>query len=167
MPRHWIIDFFYKCKKEYRIGIHSNKFWNFHLGRKSQLSLASRLPGVGLFHQTLKQIRFPKPRSANTTLFQSPFRLQMRLISTGQEQITPPHPTLRSFLNMLGWRFKVLFMRRSRPWTVDEFLALGSWLFLGNSMFLLFGTTSFVSLILWAANGLQFQGMILIDFVDS
>ncbi|ORY93802.1 mitochondrial distribution and morphology protein family 31/32 [Syncephalastrum racemosum] len=44
-----------------------------------------------------------------------------------------------------------------RPWTLNDITALFSWLFLGQSLWLLVGTTSFVSLILWTANSLQFQ----------
>ncbi|KAI8065264.1 mitochondrial distribution and morphology protein family 31/32 [Gongronella butleri] len=49
-------------------------------------------------------------------------------------------------------------MRQMRPWTLNDITALFSWLFLGHTVWLLVGTTSFVSLILWLANSLQFQG---------
>ncbi|KAI8047968.1 mitochondrial distribution and morphology protein family 31/32 [Gilbertella persicaria] len=48
-------------------------------------------------------------------------------------------------------------MRQIRPWTLNDATALFSWLFLGHTVWLLVGTTSFVSLILWLANSLQFQ----------
>ncbi|EIE86223.1 hypothetical protein RO3G_10934 [Rhizopus delemar RA 99-880] len=48
-------------------------------------------------------------------------------------------------------------MRQIRPWTLNDATALFSWLFLGHTVWLLVGTTSFVSLILWTANSLQFQ----------
>ncbi|KAI8387979.1 mitochondrial distribution and morphology protein family 31/32 [Radiomyces spectabilis] len=48
-------------------------------------------------------------------------------------------------------------MRQMRPWTLNDVTALFSWLFLGHTVWLLVGTTSFVSLILWTANSLQFQ----------
>ncbi|KAI9164241.1 Mitochondrial distribution and morphology protein 31, mitochondrial precursor [Blastocladiella emersonii ATCC 22665] len=71
--------------------------------------------------------------------------------------IPPDPPSLRSFFRILRWRFKVLFRRTSRPWTADELLAMFSWLFVGNSLFILVGTTSFTSVALWLANSLQFQ----------
>ncbi|KAI8877937.1 mitochondrial distribution and morphology protein family 31/32 [Backusella circina FSU 941] len=48
-------------------------------------------------------------------------------------------------------------MRQIRPWTLNDVTAMFSWLFLGHTVWLLAGTTSFVSLILWTANSLQFQ----------
>jgi distribution and morphology protein 31 len=45
-----------------------------------------------------------------------------------------------------------------RPWTLNDIGAVFSWVFLGQTVWLLVGTTSFVSLILWTANSLQFQG---------
>ncbi|KAI8089155.1 mitochondrial distribution and morphology protein family 31/32 [Halteromyces radiatus] len=51
-------------------------------------------------------------------------------------------------------------MRQMRPWTLNDVTALFSWLFLGHTVWLLVGTTSFVSLILWFANSLQFQGWV-------
>ncbi|KAI7847472.1 mitochondrial distribution and morphology protein family 31/32 [Circinella umbellata] len=48
-------------------------------------------------------------------------------------------------------------MRQMRPWTLNDITALFSWLFLGHSLWLLVGTTSFVSLILWLGNSFQFQ----------
>ncbi|KAI9287849.1 mitochondrial distribution and morphology protein family 31/32 [Umbelopsis sp. AD052] len=48
-------------------------------------------------------------------------------------------------------------MRSMRPWTLNDIGAVFSWVFLGQTVWLLVGTTSFVSLILWTANSLQFQ----------
>ena len=47
---------------------------------------------------------------------------------------------------------------RFRPWTMDHFVATFSWLVVGNALFFVVGTTTFVSLVLWVANTLQFQG---------
>lgn len=80
----------------------------------------------------------------------------------------PPHskPTskeellaqARGFFERLKIRIKYPLMRQIRPWTLNDVTALFSWLFLGHTVWLLLGTTSFVSLILWLANSLQFQG---------
>ncbi|KAI8990127.1 mitochondrial distribution and morphology protein family 31/32 [Pilobolus umbonatus] len=48
-------------------------------------------------------------------------------------------------------------MKQNRPWTLNDATALFSWIFLGQTVWLLAGTTSFFSLILWFANSLQFQ----------
>lgn len=89
-------------------------------------------------------------------------KLQKRTIHT-----TPPHiPTskeellaqARGFFERLKIRIKYPLMRQIRPWTLNDATALFSWLFLGHTVWLLAGTTSFVSIILWTANSLQFQG---------
>lgn len=41
----------------------------------------------------------------------------------------------------------------------DDFLALFSWLFVGNTLFVLVGTTTFLSVVVVVANSLSFQGM--------
>lgn len=80
----------------------------------------------------------------------------------------PPHhiPTskeellaqARGFFERLKIRIKYPLMRQIRPWTLNDATALFSWLFLGHTVWLLAGTTSFVSIILWIFNSLQFQG---------
>jgi len=73
-----------------------------------------------------------------------------------------PKPTdLRS----LRERFYVLpklttVIGRFRPWTLDHFVAMFSWLLVGNVLFLVVGTTTFASLVVWVANTLQFQGAV-------
>jgi distribution and morphology protein 31 len=44
-----------------------------------------------------------------------------------------------------------------RKWRFDDFLALFSWIFVGNTVFILLGTTTFVSLLVTTLNSLQFQ----------
>ena len=47
--------------------------------------------------------------------------------------------------------------RDRRSWTMDDFWALFSWLFIGQGLFVLIGTTTFASLVLLLANSLQFN----------
>lgn len=54
-------------------------------------------------------------------------------------------------------RFRVLLTRRRRAWTRDDLWALVSWLFVGQGLFILAGTTTFASIVLLLANSLQFQ----------
>ncbi|KAG2207759.1 hypothetical protein INT47_011879 [Mucor saturninus] len=63
----------------------------------------------------------------------------------------------RGFFERLKIQIKYPLMRQIRPWTLNDATALFSWLFLGHTVWLLAGTTSFVSIILWFANSLQFQ----------
>ena len=64
----------------------------------------------------------------------------------------------RGFFERLRVRVRFILMRSMRPWTLNDIGAVFSWVFLGQTVWLLVGTTSFVSLILWTANSLQFQG---------
>lgn len=48
-------------------------------------------------------------------------------------------------------------VKKKRPWTADDIFAMGTWLFVGNGLFLLIGTTSFVSVALVFAKSLQIQ----------
>ncbi|KAI9018411.1 mitochondrial distribution and morphology protein-domain-containing protein [Hyaloraphidium curvatum] len=45
----------------------------------------------------------------------------------------------------------------NRKWKFDDLLALFSWIFVGNAFLILAGTTTFVSIVVWLANSLQFQ----------
>lgn len=64
------------------------------------------------------------------------------------------------FFGGLKARIQRLFIRKSRPWTIDDILALGSWLFVGNGLFLLIGTTSFASVLLIFTKSLQIQEVV-------
>ncbi|KAJ1958525.1 Mitochondrial distribution and morphology protein 31, mitochondrial precursor [Dispira parvispora] len=55
---------------------------------------------------------------------------------------------------------RFLLMRSFRPWTVDDILGIFSWIFLSNTVFILVGTTTFVSIVLAIANGLSFEDYI-------
>ncbi|KAJ1984907.1 Mitochondrial distribution and morphology protein 31, mitochondrial precursor [Dimargaris verticillata] len=51
----------------------------------------------------------------------------------------------------------VLLRSFNRPFTLDEILGIFSWIFLSNTIFILIGTTTFVSLVLAIAHGLSFE----------
>ncbi|KAI9311972.1 mitochondrial distribution and morphology proteins-domain-containing protein [Dichotomocladium elegans] len=64
----------------------------------------------------------------------------------------------RGFFERVKIRIKYPLMRQMRPWTLNDVTAMFSWLFLGQSLWLLVGTTSFVSLVLWVgSNSRLFQ----------
>ncbi|KAF9157915.1 Mitochondrial distribution and morphology protein 31, mitochondrial precursor [Actinomortierella ambigua] len=71
-----------------------------------------------------------------------------------------------NWLARMKLRLKLLLMRQIRPWRVDDFIAVFSWAFLANVMFVLLGTTTFVSLVLAALNSLQFQGFVAAKISD-
>ncbi|KAF9904447.1 Mitochondrial distribution and morphology protein 31, mitochondrial precursor [Linnemannia zychae] len=81
----------------------------------------------------------------------------------GRAKLLSAAPT---FLARLKIRFKLLLMRQIRPWRVDDFIAMFSWAFLANVAFVLLGTTTFFSLVLAAANSLQFQGFVASKISD-
>ncbi|CAG8653528.1 6117_t:CDS:2, partial [Ambispora leptoticha] len=64
------------------------------------------------------------------------------------------------FFDRIMIRIKLLLMRQVRPFTMEDIMALFSWVFVGNTLFIVIGTTTFVSLILATANTLQFQEFI-------
>lgn len=73
----------------------------------------------------------------------------------------PENPRLYD-IESLKKRYYVLpklsfLMNRFQPWTMDSFFAMFSWVLIGNVIFVLIGTTTFVSLVVWVANTLQFQ----------
>ncbi|KAF9924801.1 Mitochondrial distribution and morphology protein 31, mitochondrial precursor [Linnemannia zychae] len=100
--------------------------------------------------------------------------------SSALVKYTPPTPTgpldrvgrakllsaAPTFMARLKIRLKLLLMRQIRPWRVDDFIAMFSWAFLANVAFILLGTTTFFSLILAAANSLQFQGFVASKISD-
>lgn len=111
----------------------------------------------------LPQSRSFLTKNTNLTMTKQWLYLQRRSVHT-----TPPPPHLptskeellaqaRGFFERLKIRIKYPLMRQIRPWTLNDATALFSWLFLGHTVWLLAGTTSFVSIILWTANSLQFQ----------
>ncbi|KAF9180040.1 Mitochondrial distribution and morphology protein 31, mitochondrial precursor [Haplosporangium sp. Z 767] len=71
-----------------------------------------------------------------------------------------------TFMARFKIRLKLLLMRQIRPWRVDDFIAMFSWAFLANVAFVLLGTTTFFSLVLAAANSLQFQGFVASKISD-
>lgn len=82
--------------------------------------------------------------------------------SASKELAAPPG---KSEVNMrtLRQRYFLLprfnyFFKKQQPWTVDDVFAMFSWLVFGNAIFIVIGTTTFGSLVLWVANTLQFQG---------
>ena len=56
------------------------------------------------------------------------------------------------FWQRLGIRFKWFSIRSFRPYTLDEIGAFVSWVFLGHIIWIVIGTTTFVSLAIWAVN---------------
>ncbi|KAI9030691.1 mitochondrial distribution and morphology protein family 31/32 [Phycomyces nitens] len=106
-------------------------------------------PKVSLPHQTTPTVRFlhTSHKSASIPRIPIPHR------PTKEELLAQA----RGFLERLKVRIKYPLMRQMRPWTLNDATALFSWLFLGHTVWLLVGTTSFFSLILWTANSLQFQ----------
>lgn len=56
------------------------------------------------------------------------------------------------FWQRLGIRFKWFSIRSVRPYTLDEIGAFVSWIFLGHVIWIVIGTTTFVSLAIWAVN---------------
>ena len=62
------------------------------------------------------------------------------------------------FWNRLQVRFKWLTIRSTRPWNADEWGAFVSWFMLGHLAWILLGTTTFMSLVIFSINTVFAQG---------
>ncbi|KAJ1972742.1 Mitochondrial distribution and morphology protein 31, mitochondrial precursor [Dimargaris xerosporica] len=60
----------------------------------------------------------------------------------------------------------ILLRSFNRPLTLDEILGIFSWIFLSNTIFILIGTTTFVSLVLAIAHGLSFEDYLATKLSD-
>lgn len=58
----------------------------------------------------------------------------------------------RTFIGRLWIRFKFLFLKQVRPITLDDISAVFSWFLVGNIIWILLGTTTFFSLVLFTMN---------------
>lgn len=63
------------------------------------------------------------------------------------------------FWSRLKVRFKWFSIRSARPWNVDDWSAFISWFMLGNIVWILVGTTTFFSLVIFSINTVVAQGM--------
>jgi len=65
------------------------------------------------------------------------------------------------FWSRLKVRFKWFSIRSVRPWNIDDWSAFVSWFVLGNIVWILVGTTTFFSLLIFSINTVVAQGMII------
>lgn len=63
------------------------------------------------------------------------------------------------FWSRLKVRFKWFSIRSVRPWNIDDWSAFVSWFVLGNIVWILVGTTTFFSLIIFSINTVVAQGI--------
>lgn len=69
------------------------------------------------------------------------------------------------FWSRLKIRFKWFSIRSARPWNVDDWSAFISWFVLGHIVWILVGTTTFVSLLILAINTVVAQGMFKVPYI--
>jgi hypothetical protein len=132
------------------------------------------------FHQSLSTHRFhPRTHSSSSIPF---IRMKFRNVSTPRPPISVKLPSLQSTrsinpnrclnfrhsYNSSGRRLytnenknpvRNVLMRQRRRWTLDDVFAMLSWLFVSQTLFIVLGTTTFCSLILFVINSLRFQGI--------
>lgn len=70
------------------------------------------------------------------------------------------------FWSRLRVRFKWFSIRSVRPWNVDDWSAFVSWFVLGHIVWILVGTTTFFSLLIFTINTVVAQGMTLSSLID-
>lgn len=97
--------------------------------------LQHRIPSLYISTRSIQIPQFPKPPNKYELLNQA-----------------------RGFYQRLKVRIKYPLMKQMRPFNLNDISAVISWIFLGHTVWLVLGTTSFISFGLWAANSLQFQG---------
>ncbi|KAI9093037.1 mitochondrial distribution and morphology proteins-domain-containing protein [Phlyctochytrium arcticum] len=68
--------------------------------------------------------------------------------------------TVSGFWPRLRLRIRLFLMGSMRPWRADDIFAMFSWIFVGHTLFLLIGTTTFLSILIGVANSLQFQAYV-------
>ena len=81
----------------------------------------------------------------------------------------PHRPTKEEFLaaatgfwSRLRVRFKWFSIRSMRPWNIDDWSAFVSWFIMGHIVWILIGTTTFFSLLIFTINTVVAQGRALI-----
>ncbi|PHH55336.1 Mitochondrial distribution and morphology protein 31 [Ceratocystis fimbriata CBS 114723] len=100
-------------------------------------------PGTGtdtIAHQVSKYLHLPNlPTLNNLHAIHRPTKEELLSAANG-------------FWQRLKVRFKWASIRSMRPWNADEWGAFVSWFMLGHIVWILVGTTTFFSIIIWAIN---------------
>lgn len=92
---------------------------------------------------------------ANHSYFHLPHLPKMPHRPTKEELLA----AATGFWSRLKIHFKWFSIRSERPWNVDDWSAFVSWFVLGHIVWILVGTTTFVSLLILAINTVVAQGM--------
>lgn len=71
------------------------------------------------------------------------------------------------FWSRLKVRFKWFSIRSVRPFNVDEISTFFSWVLLGHVLWIILGTTTFFSLIIFTINTVFAQGELLVNFTNK
>lgn len=71
------------------------------------------------------------------------------------------------FWSRLKVRFKWFSIRSARPFNVDEISTFFSWVLLGHVLWIILGTTTFFSLIIFTINTVFAQGEVIIHFKET
>lgn len=112
-----------------------------------------------------QRLRIFRPNRLYTRNFVSPLtpeQGQQALRSARQALIN----NVEGFFPRQRLRLRLFLMGQVRPMKMDDALALLSWFFLGHSIFILVGTTTFVSVMIVVTNSFNIQGsfQIIIDY---
>ena len=114
--------------------------------------------------QQKKPASEPQPEPAKQPAAESPVSKYFHLPSMPH---LPHRPTKEEFLaaangfwERLKVRFKWVSIRSMRPWNIDEWGAFVSWFLFGHLAWILVGTTTFFSLIIFSINTVVAQGQL-------
>ncbi len=97
----------------------------------------------------------PTPESTPSNYLHLPHMPKMPHRPTKEELLA----AATGFWSRLKVRFKWFSIRSARPWNIDDWSAFVSWFVLGNIVWVLVGTTTFFSLVIFSINTVVAQGM--------
>ncbi len=105
----------------------------------------------------------PTNDSGSSSYFQLPHLPKLPHRPTKEELLA----AATGFWSRLRVRFKWFSIRSVRPWNVDDWSAFISWFLLGHIVWILVGTTTFFSLLIFSINTVVAQGEVSCPKFDS
>lgn len=113
---------------------------------------ASKVPPAAKKHEAIQET--PKPDPPSTHYLHLPHMPKLPHRPTKEELLA----AATGFWSRLKVRFKWFSIRSARPWNIDDWSAFVSWFVLGNIVWILVGTTTFFSLVIFSINTVVAQG---------
>lgn len=113
---------------------------------------ASKVPPIAKNSEPIQEA--PKPDPPSSHYLHLPHMPKLPHRPTKEELLA----AATGFWSRLKVRFKWFSIRSARPWNIDDWSAFVSWFVLGNIVWILVGTTTFFSLVIFSINTVVAQG---------